>query len=235
MTAELVDRATGVVITHGDVRDSIAIARSHGEKFFEQIVWQVENEVWLILGYASWDEMREAEYGDLGVVAPRSDRPELVSRLRRQGLTQREIGATLGVHEATVSRELANASSEPAATITNSRGQERPASYAPRPAPEPVEGNVLEPDDLDQLAAEVAADPVAQAAYEAASSRAPRRRALEDSFLDAFMDLQKRVATLTNLAADDRFPRNKEQIAAKYRNDLLLARDALDRLIGQLN
>lgn len=209
MTVELVDRTTGVIITHGDVRDSIAVARSHGEKFFEQIVWQVENEVWTILGYASWDEMREAEYGDMGVVAPRSDRPELVSRLRRQGLTQREIGATLGVSQRQVSSDLNSRTSieDPAVTITNSRGQERPASYAPRPAPpEPTAG-----------------------------PSAPRRRALEDAFFDAFMDLQKRVATLTNLSTDDRFPRNKEQIAAKYRNDLLLARDALDRLIGQLN
>lgn len=116
-------------ITVGDVRESVALARSHGEKFFEQIVWQVENETWSVLGYESWDAMRAGEYGDMGVVAPRADRPELVARLRAKGLTQAQIAGTLGVHESTVSRELADASSDVPETITNARGQERPASY----------------------------------------------------------------------------------------------------------
>lgn len=72
--------------------------------------------------------MRESEYADLGVVAPRADRPELVSRLRAKGLTQQQIPDTVGVHKATISREVANATSDDqSATITNSRGQQRPA------------------------------------------------------------------------------------------------------------
>ncbi len=121
---------TNVNIAYADVRESIAVAKSHGEKFFEQIVWQVENEVWTILGYKSWDEMREAEYADMGVVAPRADRPELVQRLRSKGLTQQQIAGTLGVSHQTVGRELnVQMDNEPAEPITNSRGQQRPATY----------------------------------------------------------------------------------------------------------
>lgn len=144
---------TGEVITHADVRDSIEIAKAHGEKFFEQIVWQVENETWHILGYDSWDEMREAEYGDLGVVAPRADRPELVSRLRKH-LTQKETADTLGVSKRTVAAQSANLHFEDeGTTITNSRGQKRPANYKRRastPGPEP------EPDDdIETVDAEI--------------------------------------------------------------------------------
>ena len=45
-----------------------------------------------------------------GIVAPRADRPELVARLRSRGLTQKQIGDTIGVSEASVSRQLASAS-----------------------------------------------------------------------------------------------------------------------------
>lgn len=120
-----------VVPTEQAARESVAIARSHGEKFFEQIVWQVENEVWTLLGYASWDEMREGEYGDMGVVAPRADRPELVARLRSRGLTQKQIGNTLGISDRTVRDHLSTGDFpvEDAPTVTNSRGQQRPGSY----------------------------------------------------------------------------------------------------------
>lgn len=138
-----IDTVTGEIVetpSYNSVRESIAIARSHGEKFFEQIVWQVENEVWTVLGYRSWDELREAEYQDMGVVAPRADRPELVSRLRSKGLTQGQIAGTLGVSQPTVQRDLDSApdySNEYSEPVTNSRGQQRPASYQPR-QPEPV-------------------------------------------------------------------------------------------------
>lgn len=67
------------------------------------------------------------------------------------------------------------------------------------------------------------------------AARTPSRRPLPDAFSDAVYDLRKRVATLHNLAADDRFAANKEKVAAKNRSDLIRARDALDRLLEQLD
>lgn len=128
----LVNHETGqIVVSYGEVRASVEKARASGQTFFEQIVWQIENQTWAVLGYADWDEMRDTEYGDIGVVVPRADRPEIVSRLRRTGMTQQDIAETVGVDPATVSRDLANASSDAAPlTIVNSRGQERPTSYS---------------------------------------------------------------------------------------------------------
>lgn len=168
----------GQEITYGQVRESIAVARSHGEKFFEQIVWQVENEVWTVLGYDSWDAMREVEYADMGVVAPRADRPELVSRLRAKGLTQKEIAGTLGVHRETVANDIRSMSDSdigPPATITNSRGQQRPASYATKPA-ERIDfstGEVL-PTDRPGGEAPAPSTVVEQRDHDEAPSPAPR-------------------------------------------------------------
>lgn len=120
------------VITPADVRASIARARRSLERAAEEIVWQIEMEAWRTLGYSSWGAMREAEYGGAAFMVPAKNRPELVSRMRAKGLTQQEIADTAGVTDATVRRDLA---SQPQPTnvgsgsITNSRGQQRPATY----------------------------------------------------------------------------------------------------------
>lgn len=120
------------VITPADVRASIRRATRSLEKAAEEIVWQVEMEAWRTLGYSSWNAMREAEYGDAAFMVPKKDRPELVGRMRAAGLTQREIADTAGVTERTVRNDLSTGNlsgSEDAKPITNSRGQQRPASY----------------------------------------------------------------------------------------------------------
>ena len=103
-----VDYATGELIdaiTETEVRASVQRVISHAESIWDEWAWQVENRTWEVLGYASWDEMRRGEYGSLtSVTAPRAERPELVSRFRRAGLTQRQTADTLGVNQATVSR-----------------------------------------------------------------------------------------------------------------------------------
>lgn len=205
-------------ISHGEVRESIAIARSHGEKFFEQIVWQVENQVWTILGYVSWDAMREAEYSDMGVVAPRADRPELVSRLRSSGLKQKSIADTLGIGQQTVSDVLNTGTGieDQPATITNSRGQQRPASYVkpkPVPAPEPAQPSAPTP----------------------AAPAVRRRRPWPEAASDAAWKLEKIVTTIKNLAKDDRFAKySGNEAPPDFRRSLAEAVDALQRIHTQL-
>lgn len=234
----------GVEISYADVRESIAVARSHGEKFFEQIVWQVEREAWKILGYSSWDEMRRVEYADMGVVAPRAEQPELVARLRVRGLTQQQIGDTIGVSKPTVHRILRDVSSETSPpAIVNARGQERPASYRPRDLPpfDPAAGEVVESPSVEGAAtpsdAEVEA-PGVEVEPEAAPSRpvvkAPRRRPITDQFFDAAHDLRKVTERLVRICDEDRFPQNAEKVATANRSDLLRARDALDGVLSRL-
>lgn len=64
--------------------------------------------------------------------------------------------------------------------------------------------------------------------------KAPRRPALSDTFWRATYDLGKKVTTVTNLAADDRFKKNTDQIRRDSLPDLIRARDALQRVIESL-
>lgn len=93
------------LVTQSAALASVRRARKSLEDAAAEIVWQIEREVWVVLGYKSWDEMREAEYGGAAFMVPRKDRPELVQRMRAAGLTQQEVAATAGVTERTVRRD----------------------------------------------------------------------------------------------------------------------------------
>lgn len=130
------------VITPADVRASIRRAKASLEKAANEIVWQIEREAWVTLGYSSWTAMREAEYGEAAFMVPSKQRPELVQRMKAKGLTNADIASTAGVSDETVRRDLSqptNVVSDLPPTITNARGQERPATYnTPDVTPEPT-------------------------------------------------------------------------------------------------
>lgn len=196
-------------VSYDDVRDSIAVAKSHGEKFFEQIVWQVENEAWTVLGYESWDEMRAAEYADMGVVAPRADRPELVSRLRARGLTQQQIADTVGTSKPTVHRVLREVSDETSpAVITNSLGDERPATYQPR-EPEPERATPVE--------------------------YTPRPEPITNQFSAVITDLNRLLDRFHQISTNRNFTNNKNQVATLHGSDLARAISELQTIADALN
>ena len=139
------------VITPADVRASVRRAKKSLEAAAAEIVWQIEREAWRTLGYPSWTAMREAEYGGAAFMVPSKSRPEIVARIRASGLTQQEIADTAGVGVGTVNRDLA-ASDFPngnsGSQVTNSRGQQRPTTYA-RTAPDDdvIDAEIVEDDE----------------------------------------------------------------------------------------
>jgi hypothetical protein len=88
------------------VRRSVGAVRCHLKEAAREVLWQVEHQAWTVLGYASWDEMREAEYGGIAVIVPSAERPQLTAALRSNGLTQKSIAQTLGVTDRTVRHDL---------------------------------------------------------------------------------------------------------------------------------
>ncbi|MDV7195783.1 hypothetical protein [Mycolicibacterium fortuitum] len=65
-------------------------------------------------------------------------------------------------------------------------------------------------------------------------SQPQKRKPLPDSFWRATYDLKKRSETVVRLSADDRFKKNKDQIADVNLSDLIRVRDALNGVIQQL-
>lgn len=114
-TGELVEQRPELplqVITPADVRASIRRAKASLEKAADEIVWQIEREAWVTLGYSSWTAMREAEYGGAAFMVPSKQRPELVQRMRDAGLSKRETARTAGVDEGTVRNDLRRTGAE---------------------------------------------------------------------------------------------------------------------------
>lgn len=121
-----------IVVTASEVRESIDRAKAGALTFWQEVQWQVENEAWTALGYESLDQFWDAEYMALNVGIARSDRPELVLSFRKAGQKPHEIAAKLNVSTRTVESDTAKLRNEGALdglTVTNSRGQERPATY----------------------------------------------------------------------------------------------------------
>lgn len=66
-----------------------------------------EGRAWSAMGYPSWHEYCEAEFGDLRDLAiPASERIHLVASMREARITNRPIAEKLGISPATVSGDL---------------------------------------------------------------------------------------------------------------------------------
>lgn len=119
-------------LTEAEARDSVAVAKRGLEAAADEIVRQISGRAWLSLGYADWDHMREAEYRGAAVIVPRAGRPEIVARLREEGLSHQQIGDTLGVAESTSRSDIRDSAVSPR-TRTDALGRERPTFYKPAP------------------------------------------------------------------------------------------------------
>lgn len=71
-----------------------------------QLIMQAHKlQIWKVLGYPGWDDYCAKEFGPvLGGLAPR-ERREMMSSLRKVGMTTRAIAAVTGDHYSTVSRK----------------------------------------------------------------------------------------------------------------------------------
>lgn len=224
--------APAVAVTEREVRQSIRRVIDHAESIWDEWAWQVENKTWNVLGYASWDEMRRAEYGGLtSITAPREERPELVSRFRNAGLTQRQTAETLGVTKRTVERD-------------ENPHQLRSTNVD---IADVIDAEVVEDDyvtdqgDIDTALAdagfETESETPAPAPAQSVTRPEPqttRRRPLTDSFTDKRVELAKAVESLRRLTQDDRFPQNAEKVATANRSDLLRADDLLHQVIDSI-
>lgn len=117
---EVVNVATGEIaesITVADARASVATARGHLELAAAQIIWQIENAAWEVLGYDDWDQMRDAEYGGAACMVPTGSRARITQRLKEipvgitarggeKHLTDRQIADTLGISRSQVQDDL---------------------------------------------------------------------------------------------------------------------------------
>lgn len=198
------------LITPDDVRASVKRAKGSLRLFAEEIVWQIEMEGWRTLGYSSWDAMREAEYGANAFMVPKKDRPELVDRMRKAGLTQQVIAKTAGVSVGTVNSDLTFSSENDDPSRPFECGQ-------PKCWHEPACARVAPTRNTTP-----------------SEPKPPRRRPLPDGYDDAVWKVGKLVTSLSNLHKDDRFKGNREKVKQRNGPELARAVNELVDLLGDL-
>lgn len=101
---------------------------------------------WESLGYATWHDYLEGEFGEHRVSLPVEERREVVAVMSRAGMSTRAIAPALGVSQRTVADDVRSTeqdcsdderADEPR-RIHSLDGRSRPAVQPPRPRPEPV-------------------------------------------------------------------------------------------------
>ena len=209
----------GSEITVDEVDASIARVIASAESIWDEWAWQVENKTWLVGNrWSSWEEMRHAAYGSLtSISAPRAERPELVARFRRAGLTQQQTADTLGIGERTVKRH-----DEP--------------TYAPREpkVPNGTSDEVVDAEVVDDTEDYVTDQADLDAEPAPTKPAAPRRTPLPDSIRNAVIGAETKLTTLRDLTRDDRWSRNAEEVAPRLRNDLRRLSALLEQVTNAL-
>lgn len=90
-------------------------------KIAVEATWQLIAEAytrraWTALGYSSWDDYCQREFGSSRLRLPREERSEVVASLRESGLSIRAISTATGIDKETVMKDLSG-NRTPAPTI----------------------------------------------------------------------------------------------------------------------
>src|SRR5699024_11172529 len=159
-------------LTPDRARDLTDKIRAGLEGVFEMIKSAYSGFAWASLGYGSWDEYVQREFGNLTLRPPREDREEILSSMRDAGMSIRAIATATQLSYGTVHSSLAASQgdqnrspvhadgAEPRAGIDETRilGQDGRQYPAHKPAPDTPDTFPSEP--IEQLPGQTAIDVV---------------------------------------------------------------------------
>ena len=173
-----------------------------------------EGEAHKALGIASWTEYVSQVFSDTPLMRlSRVERKELVSELADEGMSTRAIAPIVGASNYTVSKDLQGvrdlAPDAGPRQITGRDGK----TYT-RPAPEPA--------TVDHDTGEI-------------TQTKPNRKPITDTARDIGLDLNALTNRIDRLMSDDRFDRNRDDIAARLRHHIATATATLNTLDSKIN
>lgn len=170
-----------------------------------------------LLGYASWTAYAADVLGDAPLRLERDERRELVQELAQTGMSTRAIAPIVGVGNKTVHRDLQ-------AGVSNDTPAPRPTERV-EVSREVIPGDPGEGDELIITFAPTEPEPkritgLDGKTYKAPEAKKPNRRPLTDAANDAGWNLRKAMERIERIREDDRFSRNKEEVATLLRGHL---------------
>lgn len=145
----------------------------------------------------------------------REDRRVIVKELAAGGYGTRAIAPVTGTSRETVRRDLAASDTDVSDTPREVHGRDGiTRTYQPRPAPEPI--------TVDHETGEIA-------------QTKPNRKPITDTARDIGLDLNALTDRIDRLMSDDRFDRNRDDIAARLRHHIAAATATLTNLDSKIN
>lgn len=173
-----------------------------------------------LLGYASWTAYMADVFGDAPLRLERDARQELVAELSAQGMSTRAIAPIVGVGIGTVHRDIA-------------------AAPVPSGTPAPVAPQTMmlvneETGEVEDVPARHVTGMDGKE-YAMPVQKKPNRRALTDVAKDAGWDIRKAAERLLRIRDDDRYSRNKEEVASHLRSHLIYTIETCQGILDDLN
>lgn len=151
----------------------------------------IEGQVHVALGYRSTAAYLKDVLADqpaLGSKKDRDRRAQVIALLRSAGMTQKDIGTTLGIDQKTVSNDLNRNFPNQPDTIESTDGKKRPATYKKRqPAPENTD------DTSEVIDAEIVDDEIFYDIDDSADPKTPADHMADINRLTMKLENAKRV------------------------------------------
>ena len=195
-----------------------------------------ESRAHVALGYASWQSYLADVLGETPLRLEREVRKELSAELSEQGMSTRAIAAIVGVDHSTVVRDRASGAYAPLAAPDqfNHDVAEADAATSPLINANPLTGEIIDAEIVEPEPARVI-EGLNGKTYTATPMRSPQRKSLTDSAKDIGWELRKATERLQRLTEDDRFTRNKKEVAAHIRGHLMYTVETCQDLLDTLN
>ena len=186
---------------------------------------------WKVLDFRSWTEYLSDTLSDEPLRLSRADRQELVGYLAGEGMSVPAIAAVAGVADRTVQRDFRDVDQQVVTNVTTS-DEVIDAEIVDEPRTiTGLDGKTYQPRQVvivaDADTGEVLVTP--------SEPPKPRRRPITDSARDIGWEIRKAAEKLQRLTEDDRFSRNKEEVAAHTRGHIQFVIESCQGFLDDIN
>lgn len=222
------------------------------QRLLETIHEAQEGEAWRFLDYPSWTAYIADVFKDEPMLLERDARRSISAELHIEGMSVRAIAAVTG-------KSIGQTHADIAAGVQSLNTSPAPVELTPTPVRteyvDVTTGEII--DDPQEIPSAVVMEPQGYSVSEEPTAprtvtgldgktysvpeqptqQEPRthRTPITKQMFNAFVEASEAARTLEDLTEDPRFAKNRKEVAAKNRNDLIQTIDALQRVMEALD
>lgn len=211
------------------------------EKLLRLVSEAKDGSAHVALGYRSWQAYLSEVLGEEPMRLTRDERPEVVQMLTAEGMSTRAIAPIIGADQKTVvndRRKTEEYSSVDEPRVSHGMDgktrvhQPRTAPSAPSAASAPT---VTGMDGKEYSRPTPPPLPPTEGTEPPSEPTKRKRRPITETAHDAGWEASRNAERIERIIADDRFSRNKEEVAAKLRSHLNYAITTYTEILEQLD